>query len=394
MLTTVLHLRHTALGANLAPFAGWEMPLWYKAGAIREHMAVVTAAGIFDTGHMDVVIVSGAGARQFLNYAFTKDIAALVLGRCGYGAFLAANGDCIDDAIVYPLAEDRFGVVVNAGMAEPVAKHLAALPGADGLAITPVDKACGARLAKIDIQGPKSVRLVANLLGGAAGGIFAQFPYFSFKGDFDLPKSEIRLADGTPVLLSRTGYTGEVGFELFLPLNKAGEVWDKLLSDGAPDGGTNSVLPCGLAARDSLRTGAVLPLSHQDIGRWPFVNHPWSFALPLAADGGGTFTKDFFGRDALHPESTPHTLPFIGADQRRVEPEGAKVLLNGEEIGRITTIVTDMAIKKSCGFVRVKAKLPLGTELVLKDARREIKATVTDDIRPNRTARKKLSSFL
>ncbi len=406
MLKTVLHAKHCALGATLAPFAGWEMPLWYKAGAIKEHLAVVRAAGVFDTSHMDVLSVSGAGARAFLNCAFTKDIADLAVGRCGYGAFLDAEGDCIDDAIVYPLEADRFGVVVNAGMAETVAAHLAKLPGAESLAIAPA----APRLAKIDIQGPASVKLVANLLGDAAGALFEKFPYFSFKGDFDLSRSAVRLADGTPVLLSRTGYTGEVGFELFLPLDKAETVWDRLLADG----GAAGVLPCGLAARDSLRTGAVLPLSHQDIGHWQFINHPWPFALPLDAAGG--FTKPFFGRDALRPATEPHTLPFVGFDPRRVEPEGAKVLVAGEEAGSVTTIVSDMAIGRiegavrslaspgvpegwtprglACGFVRVKEKLPAGTQVTLRDARRAITVEIAADIRPARTARQKLGSFL
>ena len=406
MKKTVLHGKHAALGANVAPFAGWEMPLWYKAGAIKEHLAVVKAAGVFDTSHMDVIFVSGANARAFLNYAYTKDIARLGIGRCGYGAFLAENGNCIDDAIVYPLAEDRFAVVLNAGMAEPVCRHLETLPGRDGVSVSPVVP----RLAKIDIQGPASVRLVANLLGGAAESVFEKFPYFSFKGEFDLSRSDIRLDDGTPVLLSRTGYTGEVGFELFLPLDTAEAIWDRVLADGENMG----VLPCGLAARDSLRTGAVLPLSHQDIGPWPFVNHPWPFALPLNEDG--TFGKDFFGREALHPETTPHTLPFVGFDPRRVEPADAKVLRDGAEIGGITTIVSDMAMGRvdgvaqslsspgipenwsprglACGFVRVREKLAPGTAVVLKDARREITVEIAADIRPARTARKKLSSFL
>ncbi len=136
----------------------------------------------------------------------------------------------------------------------------------------------------------------------------------------------------------------------------------------------------------------MLPLSHQDIGPWPFINHPWMFALPM--DGDGAFTKDFFGRDALRPETEPHTLPFLCSDPRRVEPHDAQVLLDGASIGSITTIVTDVAIGRACGFVRVREKLPAGTRISLKDARREITAAIADDIRPNRTARKKLADFL
>lgn len=400
-LHTPLHPRHLGLAATMAPFAGWDMPLWYKAGAVKEHLAVVQAAGLFDTSHMDVLLIEGGSGRDFLNAAFTRDLTDLRPERCAYGAFLDKNGNCLDDAIVYPLGEDRHAVVLNASMGQVILQHLAGLPGADRVRIAlPAE-----RPAKLDVQGPTATRIVAGLLRDAAAA-FEGLPYFSFKGDFDFARSRVRLADGTPILLSRTGYTGESGFEIFLPAEAAGEVWDAILRTGG-DFGT---LPCGLAARDSLRTGAVLPLSHQDIGPWPFVNHPWSFALPFAEDG--SFSKDFVGASALDPATAQHTLPFAGFDQRRVDSHEAAVLLDGKAIGTVTTIVSDMAIGRvdgrilgvaspdrpegwtprglACGFVRVDRRLEPGAEIVLKDKRREIKAAVVQDIRPDRTARKKL----
>ncbi len=398
MPNTRLYSRHLELGGTMAPFAGWDMPLWYKSGAVKEHLAVIQNAGLFDTSHMDVVLIAGPDGRAFLNRAFTRDIANLATERCAYGAFLTADGHCLDDAIVYPFPDGRFGLVVNASMGEKVAAHLRSLPGSEGLTITLPEP----RLAKIDLQGPAAAKVLARVFSGP--GIFEKFPYFSFKGDFDLSRSGVRLADGTPILLSRTGYTGEQGFEIFLPADRVGEIWDRLLADPA------AILPCGLAARDSLRTGAVLPLSHQDIGPWPFINHPWAFALPLAE--GGAFTKDFVGRGGLDP-SSPHTLPFIGFDPRRIEPHEAVALKDGREIGRVTTIVTDMAVGRiegvvrsltspglpagwtarglCCGFVRVESSYPAGTQLVLKDKRREIKVEIASDLRPDRGARKKLS---
>ncbi|MDR1744136.1 MAG: aminomethyltransferase family protein [Planctomycetota bacterium] len=399
--TTPLHARHLALNATMAPFGGWDMPLWYGAGAIREHLAVVRAAGLFDTSHMDVIFVSGETARAFLDYAFTRDLADARPGRCAYGAFLDARGFCLDDAIVYPLEERRFAVVLNASMADPIRKHLASLPDAGAVDITEPRS----RLAKFDVQGPGAAALTAGVLSNPSG-LFAHFPYFTFKGDFDLSRSDVSLWDGTPVLLSRTGYTGEQGFEMFLPGDRAVAVWDRLMDAGADKG----LLPCGLAARDSLRAGAVLPLSHQDIGAWPYVNHPWPFALPTGPDGA--FTKKFHGADALDPATAPHTLAFVGFDPRRVEGHGSPVLLDGMEIGAVTTIVSDMAMGRvdgkavslsspdkpegwtprglCCGFVRVDRDLPPGTELTLKDARRTIRVEVAADVRPGRTARKKL----
>ncbi|MCD8139990.1 MAG: aminomethyltransferase family protein [Planctomycetaceae bacterium] len=400
ILHTPLDSLHRELGATMAPFGGWDMPLWYRAGAVKEHLAVVQAAGLFDTSHMDVITVMGGNAAAFLNYAFTRDIAGLQPGRCAYGAFLDEQGHCLDDAIVYPQA-DGFAVVLNASMGQRICDHLKSLPGAADVNIRPLQP----RLAKFDIQGPAAPKLLAPFLADADA-LFAKFPYFSFKGSFDLSQSDVRLADGTPILLSRTGYTGEMGFELFLPEDKAPGLFRSLLGAGSGDG----LVPCGLAARDSLRTGAVLPLSHQDIGPWPFINHPWPFALPLAADG--SFTKKFHGADALLAADATATLPFVGSDPRRVEPHDAVVLDGDREIGTVTTIVSDMAIGRvdgrvvswasagkpegwnprglACGFIRVDRAYPAGTKLTLKDARRAITVEVADDIRPDRTARKKL----
>ncbi len=397
MPNTPLHSRHLELGGTMAPFAGWDMPLWYKAGAVKEHLAVIQNAGLFDTSHMDVVLLAGPDARAFLNRAYTRDIANLAPERCAYGAFLTQDGRCLDDAIVYPMPDGRFGLVVNASMGEKIAAHLRELQGSEKVFITLPEP----RLAKIDLQGPAAAKTLARLF--ADPGIFAKFPYFSFKGDFNLANSEVKLADGTPILLSRTGYTGEQGFEIFLPADRVGMVWDRLLA------GPEGALPCGLAARDSLRTGAVLPLSHQDIGPWPFINHPWFFALPLAEDG--SFTKEFVGRSKLD-QTCPHTIPFVGFDPRRIEPHEAVVLKDGHEIGTVTTIVTDMAMGRldgkvrsltspdlpagwtarglCCGFVRVDKSYPVGTELILKDKRREIKVELAADLRPDRGARKKL----
>ncbi len=400
---TPLHDSHLGLSATMASFAGYDMPLWYQSGAVREHLAVVNAAGIFDTSHMDVVIVSGKTAAAFLDYAFTRDIGSIRPNRCGYGAFLREDGSCIDDGIVYPLADSRYGVVLNAAMAEPVTAHLLTLPGAEAVSVA----RSSVPLGKIDIQGPLAFALVRTLF--ADDSLFASFPYFSFRGDFDLGRTDVYLADGTPAVLSRTGYTGELGFELFIPADRAAAVWDRLLDRGKDRG----VLPAGLAARDSLRTGAVLPLSHQDIGPWPFLNHPWSFALPLAADG--SFTKDFFGRSGLAgAANVPYTLPFAGFDQRRVEAADSVVLHDGKPVGKATTVVSDMAVGRvegrivsvaspgrpdgfkprglACGFVRCDREFLPGDRLVLKDARREIPVEIVRDIRPDRTARKALGS--
>jgi aminomethyltransferase len=416
--TTALYPRHREAGANMGDFAGYRMPLWYPAGMRREHRAVVLGAGLFDTSHMAVLTVAGPGAYTLLQRTFTKDLdrvgparRPLADGRGAYGAFCNPRGHLIDDAIVFRRGSEDFFVVVNAGMGPTVAGHLA--DQADSGATTVADLTD--RVGKLDLQGPAAARILGRLLSDPEKA-FQDLAYFSFKGHFDPVHPDagmVRLADGTPLLLSRSGYTGEFGFELFVAPDRVTRLWDRLLEVG----GDFDLVPCGLAARDSLRAGAMLPLSHQDIGDWPFIRHPWPFALPYAPDGE-TFTKDFIGSAALLAAAVaPHTLAFVGRDPRKVAagPDTRVVDAVGRAIGIVLTCATDVAIGRvgdkvmslaspgrpenfdpkglSCGFVRVERALPAGTPLVLDDGRRRIDVEVADDIRPDRTARRPMAQM-
>jgi aminomethyltransferase len=414
---TPLYDWHKAHGANIVEFGDYLMPVWY-ASARNEHLAVVSQAGLFDTSHMATLRVFGKDAYALLQWCFTrnldacvgKDAAPLSDGKCVYGVFLDEHGDAIDDSLVYKIQDGEFMVEVNAGMGGPVARHL--LEQAKGRDVTVVDLTD--RLGKIDIQGPAAVRTMAKVLQAPAE-VFDKLPYFSAKGHFDPASSlagQVRLLDGTPLLLSRSGYTGEVGFEMFMERPLTVPVWETIMAAGAEFGLT----PCGLAARDSLRAGAVLPLSHQDIGHWTYIHHPWPFALSFAPSGQG-FTKAFLGSAALEKAAgAPYTLTFVGHDLRKVDAHEGRVYLDGQEIGTILTCVTDMAIGRhegriysvaspdkpaglaikglSCGFIKVGRKLAPGTTVELRDAKRAIQVVIETDVRPDRTARKALKSFL
>lgn len=419
--TTPLHDWHVDQGANMALFGGYHMPLWYPVGTRQEHLAVLTAAGLFDTSHMALVAVAGAGARDLLQTAFTKDLsrcigrpaAPLKDNRCVYGAFLNPSGHVLDDAIVYQTAAERYLVVVNAAMGPVIAAHLAdQAPAFDRVDITDLT----GRVAKIDLQGPASARILLPLLADGASAL-SGLPYFGFKGHFDdgAPQSDtVRLADGAPVLLSRTGYTGEFGFEIFVAPDRVMGLWKDLLATGRPMG----LVPCGLAARDSLRAGATLPLSHQDIGPWPFVYHPWTFALPYDGTGSG-FTKDFIGAEALaRAGDAPCTRPFVGYDLRKVSVQDPAVVLDDGDrpLGTVLTCATDMGIGRigdgivsvaspdrpadfsprglCCGFVQTKTALASGRVVRLKDGHRTIRVEIVDDIRPHRTARRPMDEML
>ncbi|MGD2000052.1 MAG: aminomethyltransferase family protein [Desulfobacterales bacterium] len=417
---TRLHDWHINRGANMAIFGSYDMPLWYPSGAKEEHLVVLTHAGIFDTSHMSVITVKGSGARDLLQVCFSKNLAAcvgkdqkpLTPGRSVYGVFLNEAGEVIDDAIVFEAYDSLFMVVVNAGMGGVVSAHLKGYAGGRKAAVVDLTDQVG----KLDVQGPQAARIISRIVKRPEE-VFAQLPYFSFKGHFNtaLPISgKVILTDGTPILLSRTGYTGEFGFELFVAPDKFVDLWQMLIDVGQPLG----MIPCGLAARDSLRAGAVLPLSHQDIGAWLFKNHPWSFALPCEVDGRG-FTKDFVGAVALQrSDSGQYTFPFAGFDLRKVSAAEPAVVVDDTErdIGRVLTCATDMAIGRQdhrifsivspdkpvdftprglcCGFVKVTKPLKPGQIVRLKDKHRTIKVEIVDNIRPDRTARKPLAKFI
>jgi len=416
---TFLHGWHTAHHASMAPFGGYDMPLWYGS-AKKEHLAVLTAAGLFDTSHMAVVAVKGPGSFELLQYCLTNDLSACVgsrkqplsPGRCVYGAFLTDQGTVVDDSIIFQLEEYDYLAVVNAGMGNRVAQHLAIYRGNREVEIIDLTDSIG----KIDLQGPMSGKILKKVLLNPEA-VFEEMPYFSFKGHYRSNASSpapVELTNGTPILLSRTGYTGEFGFEIFVDLPHLVNVWEMILECGQEFG----LIPCGLAARDSLRAGAALPLSHQDIGAWPFINHPWHFALPFNADET-RFTKKFVGAKSLLAINQPqYTYPAVGDNVCKVSSPAKSVVLDSAEnaIGSVLTCVTDMGIGwhqdriysiaspgkpegftpdgLCCGFIKVKKKLELGQTLFLQDNRRTIRVRVVKDIRPDRTARRPINEMI
>ncbi|MBU1194713.1 MAG: aminomethyltransferase family protein [Proteobacteria bacterium] len=418
--TTPMHAWHKAHHANMSDFAGFDMPLWYETGIKKEHFAVLQSAGIFDTSHMSCIRVSGPDAFNLLNYCFTRQLSALLPGQCTYGAFLDTNGFCIDDAVIYKFDPTLFMVCVNAGMGAIITDHLKhhSAKTTANVSVTYLSS----KIAKIDIQGPASARILSHLIADSES-IFAKFPYFSFKGYMDslfsqeslFKSNSVKLMDHTHILLSRSGYTGEFGFEIFLPSETAFSFWENIIQTGKEF----DAIACGLGARDSLRTGACLPLSHQDIGVFKFIRHPWESALPFNSDKTG-FTKSFSGDLALLNTDTDvfYTYPFIGNSLKKTGTGNQSQVLdqNSQVIGAVLTCATDMAIDwldqkivsintpdlpcgyqikgLSCGFIKVSKKLAPGTPVTLTDGKRTINVTITTKIRPDTSARKKINRFI
>ncbi|MBO9627737.1 MAG: glycine cleavage system aminomethyltransferase GcvT, partial [Microbacterium sp.] len=249
-----LHARHEALGAQFTDFGGWLMPLRYGSD-LAEHHAVRQAAGLFDISHMAELHVSGPDAAAFLDAAVTADATAIAVGRARYAMLLEPDGGIVDDLIVYRLGDAHFLVVANAGNRAPVVEALEAR--AAGFEVRVHDAT--ETTALVAVQGPQAERILRALPGlnaedsEPAEALAALRYYAATRMSFD----------GFPLLVARTGYTGEDGFELFVPVPGAAALWDALLAAGAPFG----IVPAGLAARDTLRLEAGMPLYGHELSR-------------------------------------------------------------------------------------------------------------------------------
>ena len=312
---TPLRERHEALGASFTDFGGWQMPVRYTSD-LAEHHAVRQAAGIFDISHMAEFTVRGADAGEYLDYALAGRLSALAVGKAKYSLLLAESGRIIDDVIVYRLQDDDFLIISNAGNRNVVAAALAARTASFDVEVTDVSD----DHALIAVQGP------------AAEGILASTPGIV---DVSVPWDEQRYYawasatwDGHPVLIARTGYTGEDGFELLVPAEAATSVWDAVLRAGEPHG----LVPAGLAARDTLRLEAGMPL----------YGHELSLETTPAQAGLGrvvvTAKERFVGKDAAEAASDAPVLVGLVAEGRRAGRAGYSVVAeDGTTLGEITS---------------------------------------------------------
>ncbi|MDR1143026.1 MAG: glycine cleavage system aminomethyltransferase GcvT [Spirochaetaceae bacterium] len=285
MKTTRLHPWHEKAGARFAPFAGFDMPIHYTAGAVEEHRLCRRSAGLFDVDHMGRLIVSGGGAGEALSALVSGPVLDMKAGEARYSLLLNDRGGVIDDLFIYRLAEgeawgkdpggkDPWLVVVNAGNRETDLAWLTEkLPG--GITLRDIS----GETCMIAVQGPRAVELLDRLAGTA--GAVSSIPRAAM--------GTVTLA-GIPVRAGRTGYTGEDGAELFYAADKALAVWEAILAEAASAG--IDAGPVGLAARDSLRFEAGMPLHGHEID--PGIT-PLEALLSWACD----FTKDFFGKEAL-----------------------------------------------------------------------------------------------
>ena len=322
--------RHEALGAKIVEFAGWLMPIQY-AGILEEHRTVRSAAGLFDLSHMGELVVEGPESGAALAAALTTDPPALAVGRAHYSMICAEDGGILDDLIVYRLAAERFMVVANASNARTVSDALAARIAPFEAVLDDSSLATGL----VAIQGPRSI----GILGELTDVDLAAIRYYGI--------TEATVA-GIPALVARTGYTGEDGFEVFIDVERTGELWDAMLAAGRPEG----LVPVGLGARDTLRLEAGMPLYGNELDR---ATNPFEAGLgrvvKLSKAG------DFTGRAALEKvarDGTARRLVGLALRERGVARHGYPVLVAGAPAG----VVTSGTVSPTLGTAVAMAYVP------------------------------------
>jgi aminomethyltransferase len=334
--TSPLHDRHVALGAKLADFGGWEMPIEYPGGGVvKEHTAVREAVGAFDVSHLGKGVVRGPGALDFVNARLTNDLRRVGPGQAQYTLCCdRETGGVVDDLIAYVRSDDEVFLIPNAANTSAVVGLLAADAPA-GIEVEDLHTS----FAVIAVQGPRSAELVGAL------GLPTDHDYMSFTRDGG-------------ITVCRTGYTGERGYELLPPRDEAGELWDRLLAKGSDLG----VLPCGLGARDTLRTEMGYPLHGQDLS--PTIT-------PVQARAGwavGWDKPEFWGRDALVKERAegPSRLLWGLESQDRGIPRSHMAVLRADTvIGEVTSGTFSPTLRKGIGLALLAAGTAEGDEVTV-----------------------------
>ena len=315
---TCLYDKHVALGALISPFGGFDMPIQYT-NIVDEHNAVRQACGIFDVSHMGEVLVTGPESEKFVNYIFTNDIAGAPDGKIFYGMMCHPTGGVVDDLLVYRMGAQRFFLVINASNIDKDVAWI--MEHAKDFNVVVENQS--EKYGEVAVQGPKTEEIVERILGIQC----SDLAFYTCK--------EVEIA-GETIIISRTGYTGEDGFEIYASHAFTNEVWDKLVGSG-------EVKPCGLGCRDTLRFEVGLPLYGDELT---------DEITPLEA-GLGLFAKldkDFIGRDALaaqKAEGLKRKIVGIELKDKAIPRHGYEVEADGKVIGVVTTGYNSISTGKS-----------------------------------------------
>ncbi len=333
---TCLYDRHVGLGALVQPFGGFDMPIQYSS-IIEEHNAVRNHCGVFDVSHMGEVVVKGADAERYVNHIFTNDVTGAPAGKIFYGMMLYENGGTVDDLLVYKMGENNFFIVINASNIDKDVDWMQ--KNSDGFDVSVENRSD--YYGQLAVQGPESELVMEEVLGIPC----KELVFYTSK--------TVNVGDET-IIVSRTGYTGEDGFEIYGSHGFIVKAWDKLLE-------SKRCLPCGLGCRDTLRFEVGLPLYGDELSE---------NITPLMA-GLGIFCKldkpDFIGKEALvnqKAEGVKQKIVGIELDGKAVPRHGYAVMHNGEKIGEVTTGYQSISTQKSiCMALVDSAYSKLGTDV-------------------------------
>ncbi len=334
---TCLYDKHVALGALIAPFAGFDMPIQYS-GITEEHNAVRRHCGVFDVSHMGEVLVTGSEAEKYINHIFTNDVRGLLGGKVLYGMMCYPDGGVVDDTCICKLEDQVFLMTINASNID---KDIAWIEkNAAGFDVVIKNKS--ENYGQLALQGPEAEAKIESVLGVSTK---------------DLNFYEVRQVktDGEVIIVSRTGYTGEDGFEIYGSPKYINEAWDKLIAAG--------ITPCGLGCRDTLRFEVGLPL---------YGNELSDKISPVMA-GLSMFVKldkeEFIGKDALQKqkaEGVSQRLRGIVLEGNAIPRHGYKVMKEGKEVGVVTTGYRLISTPKSCAVALVDASVQMGDKLEIQ----------------------------
>ena len=326
---TPLYDTHVAEGGKIVPFAGYLLPVQYETGVVAEHMAVRTQCGLFDVSHMGEVTFSGPTALASLNHILTNDFTNMTDGRVRYSVMCYPDGGCVDDVIVYRFGQDSYLVVVNAANKDKdyawMQEHIL-----EGTEIADISET----VCQLALQGPKAPEIIAKLL-----------PTESIPQKYYTSVRDVYIG-GMQCMISRTGYTGELGYEIYSAAENAPALWALLREAGAEYG----LIPCGLGARDTLRMEAAMPLYGHEMDET---------VTPLEADlgfGVKLGKEEFIGKDALVAAGDPARIRVgLKVTGRGIIREHQDVFLNGELIGHTTSGTHCPYLKQAIGMALVTA---------------------------------------
>ena len=332
---TPLNSLHRKMGGRMVAFGGWDMPVQYPAGTVEEHLRTRTHAGLFDVSHMGEIEVGGADAIPFVNSITSNDASKLIDGQAQYTALTTPAGTVVDDLLVYRFAADRLLLVVNAGTTEKDWEWIRSHKGEFNVDLRNVSS----DYCQIAVQGPDALEILLKLTPLP----LSEIKYYHFA------ESDV---DGVPAIVSRTGYTGEDGFEVYAAPDKAEQLWRKILEVGKA-GSEGGILPCGLAARNTLRLEAGMALYGHEITEDTTLleaNLGWICKLNKG---------EFIGRAALaRQKETGVKRQLVGFEMtdRGIARDDQEVVINEQRVGRVTSGSPAPFLKKNIGMAYVPSE--------------------------------------